>query len=60
MRQWTSRDFIKLVQKNGFVHDRTKGSHQIYRNADGRHISIPRNLEAPIARRLIKENKLHD
>jgi hypothetical protein len=25
-----------------------------------RHISIPRSLEAPIAKRLIKEHNLHD
>lgn len=60
MKQWTSKEFIRLVVRNGFVYCRTKGSHQIYKNAKGNHISIPRTLEAPIARRLIKENKLHD
>lgn len=60
MKQWTSKEFIKLVQRNGFTHCRTNGSHQIYKNEYGRHISIPRTLEAPIAKRLIKENNLHD
>ena len=35
------------------------GDHAIYRNDEsGRHISIPKNLECVIARRLIKENNL--
>ena len=32
--------------------------HAIYVNDKGRHISIPKNLECVIARRLIKENNL--
>lgn len=60
MKQWTSKEFIKLVEKNGFYYNRTRGSHSIYTNDIGRHISIPRTLEAPIAKRLIKENNLHD
>jgi predicted RNA binding protein YcfA (HicA-like mRNA interferase family) len=58
MRQYTSREFIKIVEKNGFHYRRHSGSHAIYINDDGRHISIPRNLECVIARRLIKENNL--
>ena len=58
MRQYTSREFIKIVEKNGFHYIRHSGSHAIYVNDDGRHISIPRNLECVIARRLIKENNL--
>jgi predicted RNA binding protein YcfA (HicA-like mRNA interferase family) len=58
MRQYTSREFIKIVEKNGFHYRRHSGSHAIYVNDDGRHISIPRNLECVIARRLIKENNL--
>ena len=58
MRQYTSREFIKIVEMNGFHYSRHNGSHAIYVNDDGRHISIPRNLECVIARRLIKENNL--
>lgn len=58
MRQFTTKEFIKLVERNGFHLDRYSGSHAIYVNKDGRHISIPRNIESPIARRLIKENNL--
>lgn len=58
MRQYTSREFIKIVEFNGFYYDRHKGDHAIYVNDKGRHISIPKDLECVIARRLIKENNL--
>ena len=59
MRQYTSREFIKIVKFNGFWYDRHNGDHAIYVNDKGRHISIPKNLECVIARRLIKENNLN-
>lgn len=58
MRQYTQREFIKIVKKNGFHFERHSGDHAIYYNNDGRHISIPRNLKCVIAQRLIKENNL--
>ena len=58
MRQYTSREFIRIVEFNGFYYNRCKGGHAIYMNDKGRHISIPKNLECVIARRLIKENNL--
>ena len=58
MEQYTSREFTKIVQENGFKYARSKGSHFIYINDKGRHISIPKRLECVIARRLIKENNL--
>ena len=58
MRQYTSREFIKIVEFNGFYYNRHNGDHAIYVNDRGRHISIPKNLECVIARRLIKENNL--
>ena len=58
MRQYTSREFIKIVEINGFYYNRHNGDHAIYVNDKGRHISIPKNLECVIARRLIKENNL--
>lgn len=58
MRQYTSREFVKIVEFNGFHYNRCKGGHAIYVNDKGKHISIPRNLECVIARRLIKENNL--
>ena len=58
MRQYTLREFIKIVEFNGFYYDRYNGDHAIYVNDNGRHISIPKNLKSVIARRLIKENNL--
>ena len=58
MRQYTSREFIKIVEFNGFYYNRCRGDHAIYVNDKGRHISIPKNLECVIALRLIKENNL--
>lgn len=58
MRQYTSREFIKIAEFNGFYYDRHNGDHAIYVNDKGRHISIPKDLECVIACRLIKENNL--
>lgn len=58
MKQYTHREFVKIVKANGFHYDRHSGDHAIYLNDKGRHISIPARLESIIARRLIKENSL--
>ena len=58
MKQYTHREFVKIVKANGFHYDRHSGDHAIYLNDKGRHISIPAKLESVIARRLIKENSL--
>ena len=58
MRQWTAREFIKVLKKNGYVYSRHNGDHYIYVNESGRHISIPQKLECVIAKRLIKEHNL--
>lgn len=59
MRQYTRREFIKIVESNGYYYSRSNGSHAIYVNRQGRHITIPRNLLDFIAKRLIKENNLN-
>lgn len=58
MRQYTSREFIRIVEKNGFYYSRNNGDHSIYVNDKGEHISIPHRLACVITRRLIKENNL--
>lgn len=60
MRQYTQREFIRVVKRNGYTYKRHSGGHAIYYNKEGNHISIPHNLECVIARRLIKENNLHE
>ena len=59
MKQFTHREFVRVVVANSFYYDRHNGDHAIYINDEGRHISIPKNLECVIARRLIKENNLN-
>ena len=58
MRQYTRREFVKLVRQNGFEYVRSHGSHDIYYNKEGKHITIPHTLIDVIARRLIRENNL--
>lgn len=58
MIQYTRKEFIRIVKRNGFSYNRHNGDHAIYVNELGRHISIPHKLECVIARRLIKENNL--
>lgn len=57
MRQYTQKEFIRIVKRNGYSYSRHNGDHAIYVR-DGKHISIPHRLESVIALRLIKENKL--
>ena len=58
MKQFTSREFIKIVKLNGYFYNRSNRGHDIFINDNGDHISIPNHLECVIARRLIKENNL--
>lgn len=58
MKQYTKREFVKLLKANNFSYVRSHGSHDIYYNKEGRHITVPKILVDVIARRLIKENNL--
>lgn len=58
MKQFTHREFVRVVVANGFYNNRQSGDHAIYLNEKGRHISIPLKLKSVIAARLIKENNL--
>lgn len=59
MKQWSRSAFIKMIEKNGYLYSRNNGSHSIYVNEEGKHITVPLRIEAVIARRLIKENSLN-
>lgn len=54
------RDFVRLLKRNGYALDRISGSHEIFVNNRGEHISISHHPEinAMLARRLIRENNL--
>lgn len=58
MRQYSKREFVKIVKNNGYSYVRSSGSHDIYYNKEGKHISIPRTPANVIVRRLIRENNL--
>jgi len=38
-----TRKVIRVLESVGFEHVRTKGSHAVYRHADGRVVVIPRH-----------------
>lgn len=59
MKQWTKKDYCRMLEKNGYFYDRKgKGSHSIYTNSSGSHITVGKTINPCIARRIIKENKL--
>jgi len=54
------KDFVCFLENNGYTYNRTSGSHKIYVNEDGKHISIPlrkggKDLCLPMVKRLMKE-----
>ena len=55
--RYSDRQFDKILMANGWVINRYKGDHTIWVK-NGRHISVQKNLNAMVARRLIKENNL--
>lgn len=60
MLEWTTRDFVRMLKNNGYypAENKGKGSHTVFKNDAGNHISVPLRIRAVIARRLIKENNL--
>lgn len=58
MKQYTSREFIRLLKNNGYNYIRTNGSHQLYRKGNAS-VVVPIHLNRMIAQRLIKENGLN-
>ena len=58
MKQISRERFIKILKNNGYEHIRTKGSHSIYKNSEGNHITVSLNLKSVVYQRLIKENNL--
>lgn len=52
------RKFTKMLRSNGYARDRTKGDHYIYVKTGCNPISISKNANRMICKRLIKENNL--
>lgn len=59
-RDINMREFDRKMRQKGFWVDRYNGSHQIYKNSDGKIVPVPIHLNFMMAKRLIKENKLED
>ena len=59
MMYYNKRDIILILRKNGFVFHHQNGSHAIYKNDKGEHITIGLcKCNKMVMRRLIKENNL--
>ena len=60
IKDWSVKEFQKLLRINGYTYTRAAGSHLIYtKEGCKQHIAIPAtNLNMMVARRLIKENNL--
>lgn len=58
MRQWKIKEFLRVLERNGYYYSRHNGDHYIYVNKNGRHISVPQKPADVICRRLIREHKL--
>lgn len=52
------KEMQKILRNNGYTLDRYNGDHYIYVKRGTSHISINRELNPMVARRLIKENNL--
>ena len=58
-KQYSPRQFRRILRNNGFTYIRSNGDHDIYENGSGKHISIPATrTNKMLCRRLIKENGL--
>lgn len=60
MQNMKTRDFVKILNKNGYKPDRQRGSHMIFINGE-KSISIPvgsTEINGCMTKRLIKENCL--
>ncbi|MBW2702192.1 MAG: type II toxin-antitoxin system HicA family toxin [Deltaproteobacteria bacterium] len=40
LRNTTTRKFIRALEADGFAYVRSKGSHRVYRHADGRRVVV--------------------
>ena len=57
VKAYSKREFEQLLNENGYEFARCKGSHFIYKKGD-KTVSVPKNLNSMIGRRLIKEYNL--
>lgn len=51
----TGKELAKLIEKLGFVHSHTTGSHMIYKYKDGRKTTIPHHAREEIGPGLLNK-----
>ena len=57
IKQYSFKEFCKLIRKNGFELDHITGSHHIYKKKN-RTLVVNKDLNKMVCRRLIKEYDL--
>lgn len=57
-KQFSSTEFVRILLDNGFVYDRCKGSHKLYRRGNDVVVIPSRNCNKMLARRIIKTYNL--
>ena len=60
MKQWTTKDLMRILKNNNFVFVRQNGSHRIYKDNTGKEIVVKNKMKSVIIQRLIKENELKE
>lgn len=61
MKLRNHKEFAALLSKNGFILDRVKGSHEVWKRNDNETIVVPyHNVNFMIQHRLIKGYKLKE
>ncbi len=48
-----SREIVRQVEAKGFLFDRQKGSHAVYRHPDGRRVTIPMHASRTVGAGLL-------
>ncbi|HAZ27130.1 TPA: type II toxin-antitoxin system HicA family toxin [Candidatus Acetothermia bacterium] len=60
--RWTAADVIATLERAGFQLVRQRGSHRIYRNAQGKRVTVPvhgsRSLHPKLLRAILRDAKL--
>lgn len=58
-KSWNTREFSRILMDNGYRYLRTHGDHHIYYNEQlNKKITINKNINKMVCRRLLKENNL--
>lgn len=51
----TAKEIVKAIRKEGFILNRQKGSHALYKHPDGRFVTVPIHPGEVIGRGLLRK-----